>query len=136
MSLIQSLMPALNRVGLRKNPEQSASTEATPGVRPVYKINETPEAFGLTVYLPGVNRQGLTLTAEEDLLVVRGERGWKQPAEWTRLYRESSDQPYELRLNHDHAVDLEKISAELSEGVLRVTLPKAEALKPRKIAIN
>ncbi len=139
MSLLQSLIPSLTRNSLCSDAQavaDSASAENTPGIRPAYEIKETPEAFGLTVYLPGVNREGLSLTAEEDQLVIRGQRAWKQPAEWTRLYRESSDHAFELRLSHDHAVDLEKITAELRDGILSVALPKAEALKPRKIAVN
>ncbi len=139
MSLLQNILPALNRVSLRKNSDAApaaSSAETTPGIRPAYEIKETPEAFGLTVYLPGVNRDGLSLTAEEDQIVIRGTRAWKQPAEWTRLHRESSEQPYELRLSHDHSVELDKITAELRDGILRVALPKAEALKPRKIAVN
>jgi len=39
-------------------------------------------------------------------------------------------------LTHDNAVDTDKIAAELRDGVLRVSLPKVEAVKPRKIAVN
>ena len=41
--------------------------------------------------------------------------------------------PYELVLTHDNAIDVEKIVAELRDGLLRVSLPKHEAVKPRKI---
>ena len=70
------------------------------------------------------------------MVTIRGRRGWKVPAGWTALYRESADAPYELALTHDNTVDVEKIHAELKDGVLRVSLPKAEAVKPRKIAVG
>jgi HSP20 family molecular chaperone IbpA len=105
-------------------------------VRPLHEVNETAEAWGLRVYLPGVAKDGLEFTAEEGQIVIRGRRDLKSPAGWTALYRESTDAPYELVLRHDQSIDVEKIHAELKDGVLRVSLPKAEALKPRKIAVN
>jgi HSP20 family molecular chaperone IbpA len=60
------------------------------------------------------------------------------PAGWTTLHRESAapDAVYELVLTHDNAFDADKVAAELRDGVLRLSLPKIEALKPRKIAVN
>ncbi|MFT3783234.1 MAG: Hsp20/alpha crystallin family protein [Nibricoccus sp.] len=109
---------------------------STPAVKPVYDIKETPEAYGVTVQLPGVSKEGLSITAEESTLIIRGERSWKRPTGWTSLYRESSDLAYELVLEHDNSVDIEKVHAELRDGVLRVSLPKTEARKPRKIAVS
>lgn len=39
-------------------------------------------------------------------------------------------------LQHDNCIDVEKIHAELKDGVLRISLPKAEAIKPRKVTVN
>jgi HSP20 family molecular chaperone IbpA len=105
-------------------------------LKPVYEIKETPDAFGVTVYLPGVAKEGLEITAEEGQIRVVGLQAWKQPEGWTALHRESVDAPFELVLAHDNALDTEKIAAELRDGVLRVSLPKHEAIKPRKIAVN
>ena len=105
-------------------------------VKPVFEVKETPEAWGVTVQLPGVTKEGLELTAEEGVLRILGRPAWKQPAGWTALYRETTDLPYELVLTHDNAIDLDKVAAEVRDGVLRVSLPKHEALKPRKIAVN
>jgi len=129
MSRIQNLIPSITR-----KPAEREDNEPT--VRPWYEVKETPEAWGLTVYLPGVAKEGLELAAEEGVVTIRGRRGWKAPAGWTALYRESADAPYELALTHDNTVDVEKIHAELKDGILRVSLPKAEAIKPRKIAVN
>lgn len=104
-------------------------------VKPAYEIKETPEAWGLTVQLPGVTKEGLEITAEDSLVTLRARRTWRQPEGWTALYRESVDAPYALTLEHDNTVNADGIHAELKDGVLRVSLPKAEAAKPRKIAI-
>lgn len=132
MSLLTSIIPNLNRTVAHNDEAKTAA----PAVKPLYEIKEADEAFGLTVQLPGVAKDGLSITAEEGVLTIRGERGWKRPAGWTSLYRESTDLAYELVLQHDNSVDVDKIHAELRDGVLRVSLPKTEARKPRKISVS
>jgi HSP20 family protein len=88
------------------------------------------------VYLPGVSKEHLEITAEQGQIRIFGRRDWKQPAQWTPLHRESSDYAFELVLGHDRAVDADKVAAELRDGVLRVSLPKHEAIKPRKISVS
>jgi HSP20 family molecular chaperone IbpA len=134
MSLINALIPALTRTPVRRQGKSSA--ELGPTVKPIYEIKENDDAFGVTVHLPGVAKDGLELTAEEGVFRLVGRRAWKQPEAWTALYRETADVPYELVLEHDNAIDVDKIHAELADGVLRISLPKAEAIKPRKIAVN
>ena len=133
MSLFNSIVPSLTRPLARR---ENGGADLGPTVKPYYEIKETDEAWGLAVYLPGVAKEGLEITAEESQLRIVGRRAWKQPEGWTALYRESTDAPYELVLAHDNAIDAEKIHAELTDGVLRASLPKAEAIKPRKIAVS
>ena len=134
MSLIQNLVPSCtcspaDREGGRiRNPE--------PSVKPLHEVKEADEAWSLQVYLPGLAKEGLEFTAEDSLITIRGRRDWKAPVGWTVLYRESAEVPYELALRHDNSINVENIHAELADGVLRVSLPKAEAVKPRKIAVN
>ncbi len=130
MSVIRNLVPSF----ARRNSEADTSQPA--GVKPPYEIRETDEAWGLEVYLPGVGKDGLEVSAEQGLISIRGRKAWKAPGEWTALYRESVDAPYELRLEHDNTIDVDRIHAELADGVLRISLPKSEAVKPRKIAIT
>jgi HSP20 family protein len=135
MSLFNQFIPNQTpRFASRDQNNGTAPAEFT--VKPAYSISETPEAWSLTVQLPGVARDGLELTAEENLITIRGRRSWKLPEGWTQLYRESLDAPYQLVLEHGGNVDVEKIQAELKDGVLQATLPKTEAVKPRKIVIN
>lgn len=133
MSLFNTLIPSLNRTAPRRDQDTPAATQS---VSPAYDIKETTDAYGLTVHLPGVAKAGLELTVEEGTLTIRGQRGWKAPQGWTTLYRESVDLPFELVLTHDNTIDADKIHAELADGILRVSLPKAEAVKPRKITVN
>jgi HSP20 family molecular chaperone IbpA len=105
-------------------------------VKPVYEVKETADAYGLTVFLPAVTRENLEITAEEGQFRIFATHAWKKPDGWTPVYRESSDAPYELVLTHENLIDTDKVVAELKDGVLRVSLPKHEAAKPRKIAVS
>ena len=133
MSLRNTLIPSRSQDATREN---TSGSELKRTVKPTYEIKETPEAWGVTIYLPGVNKDGLELTAEEGQLRVVGQRAWKQPEGWSTLYRETPDAPYEITLTHDNAINLDAIAAEIRDGVLRISLPKHEALKPRKIAVK
>jgi len=134
MTLLNTLIPSLSR---QSAPTQSeGAPDFVQTVKPAYEVTESPDAYGVTVFLPGVNKEGLELTAEEGQFRVLGRRAWKQPEGWAAMYRESADAPYELVLTHDNAIDADKIAAELRDGVLRVSLTKHEALKPRKIAVT
>ncbi|MBS0663868.1 MAG: Hsp20/alpha crystallin family protein [Verrucomicrobia bacterium] len=133
MSLFTSIIPSLNRTPSVASEGSAAPTK--PALKPAYEVQETPEAYRLTVYLPGVTRDALELTIETDGIRIAGRRTWTRPAGWTALHRETADVGYELVLTHDNAIDADKVAAELRDGVLQVTLPKHEALKPRKITV-
>lgn len=137
--LFNQIVPRLSRA-VRRSDENAGNTAVARRseftLKPLYELKETDEAWGLVVQLPGVAKDGLELTVEEGLLRIHGRRAWHKPEGWTQLYRESADAAFELEIEHDNSVDVEKIHAELKDGVLRVSLPKTEAVKPRKIAIN
>lgn len=135
MSLLNNLIPSLGRTPAASCADGAACATSATTIQPVYDVQETAEAYRVAVRLPGVAKDALELTAENDEIRIVGRRTWTQPAGWTTLHRETPDATYELVLTHDNAVDTDKIGAELRDGVLLVTLPKSEALKPRKIAV-
>jgi len=130
MTLLRSLVPGFGR----QTTSAPAATEAR--IRPLFQVREDTHGYDVTVQLPGVAKDGLEITAQENQVTITGRRAWTAPAEWTSLYRETARANFELTLSHEGDVDAEKIGAELKDGILRLTLPKAEAAKPRKIAIN
>lgn len=134
MSLINTLIPSLDRTPAAQ--DENRPVDLGPTVKPLYEVKETPEAFGVTVYLPGVAKDGVEITAEESQVRIVGRRAWKQPEGWTALHRESADVPFELALAHDNVIDADKIVAELRDGVLQISLPKHEAVKPRKVSVS
>lgn len=131
MTLLNTLFPN-TRASTAACDEQCAAAT----VRPHYTVTAEAEAWTLKAHLPGVAKAGLSITDENGVLAIRGERAWQRPEGWTALHRESDDAAYELALRHDGAIDVEKIRAEFADGVLTATFPKAEAIKPRKIAVS
>jgi HSP20 family molecular chaperone IbpA len=123
MTLFQSLLSA----------PTGPATPAT--LRPSHQLTESEDAFALTIQLPGVARDGLDVTVEQDVLRVVGRRAWTPPAGWSALHRETSDAPFSLAVALGQAVAADRIAAELRDGVLRLSLPKAEAVRPRRITV-
>lgn len=103
---------------------------------PSYEVKESAEAFGLEILMPGVAKDAVEISIDQGELVVTGARSWKAPEGWSEIFRESSLLDFRLRLDLNDAVNVDRINAELEHGVLRVTLPKAEELKPRRIDVN
>jgi len=133
MPFLNSIIPAFSRA---PSTEKSSDNAVAPGIRPVYNVDENDDGYTVTAYLPGVSKNDLNITDEDGVLTIRGERSWKQPTGWTSLYRESSSAAFELSFQHDNVIDPDKVQAELANGVLRLTLPKTEARKPRKITVS
>jgi HSP20 family protein len=129
MSLLSSLIPSLNGGSCA-----DAGVEETR--RPRFEVNETDSAYDLTVFLPGVAKEGLEITDEGGELRVTGKRTPHAADGRVTLHRETSDASFKLVLSHENSIDAEKIGAELKDGVLRLSLAKAESAKPRKIAVN
>lgn len=132
MSFFTTLIPNRAPAARAGGAEGAAATT----VKPYYEVQESEDAYSVTAYLPGVTKENLEITVEADEFRVSGRRAWKQPEGWAARHRESADEAFELVLRHDNAVDAEKVTAELRDGVLRVALPKHEAVKPRKIAVG
>ena len=135
MSLFNNSIPSLTREPVASCADRAACAAPASVIKPAFNVQETPEAYRLTVHLPGVAKEGLELTAEDGEIRLTGRRGWTPPSGWTALHRETPDAAYELVLTHDNAIDADKITAELRDGVLHATLPKHEAVKPRKIVV-
>ncbi|MGC6424505.1 MAG: Hsp20/alpha crystallin family protein [Lentimonas sp.] len=104
--------------------------------RPHYDVSEDEEAFNVRVTLPGVNREGVDISVEDDTLTVVGTRTNQLPEGWRPLRRELADGEYRLSLHLNVAINEAKIRAKVADGILELTLPKADAVKPRKIEVS
>jgi HSP20 family protein len=101
---------------------------------------ETEQAFVVQLDLPGVAPENVDVVFDQNTLTVRGTR---QPTiqapekgELKVFFSERADGAFSRSLRFPHYVESGKIEAGYANGVLTITIPKAEASKPRKIAVN
>jgi len=98
---------------------------------------ESEKESVLEIELPGVTKEDLKISLEKDILTIAGERkaqGIPEDAKWIRS--ESVSGKFQRTIELPHPVDPKAITAELKSGILRVTLPKGEEVRPREIAIR
>ena len=103
---------------------------------PPVDICEDKDSVTLFADLPGVAKDGLNLQIDKDTMQIFGRRtaDKKDPAE--SHYTEMPLKDYYRAFTIGEEIDREKISAHLNNGVLKVVLPKAERVKPKKIDIK
>jgi len=102
---------------------------------PLANILETKDGYVLEAEMPGVNKDGLEVSVENGELTIAGRRTVVE-VPGRELYRESRAFDYRRTFELDPSIDAAKISAKIDQGVLTLHLPKAEAVKPRKITVN
>jgi HSP20 family molecular chaperone IbpA len=115
--------------------KQETPSTANRVVTPRYDVRETNDAYVLTASVPGVDKTSLETTVDGETLTILGRRAFQVPADWTPVHQEIPQADFKLVLEVDRRFNRDAIRAELSQGVLTLTLPKAEAVKPRKIEI-
>lgn len=102
---------------------------------PEVNIFETKDGYILEGDMPGVNKEGLEVTLEGNTLTIVGRRN--EPAFGApAVYRESRDGHFRRVFELDPAIDTSKISAKMEQGILKLHLPKADKVKPRKIRVT
>lgn len=110
-------------------------TAASPRRRscPLVNIAEDEGGYIVDVCIPGVAPEDIELTITARNLIIKGER--KSP-EGHYFRQERIAGVFQRTLNFNVPVDHYKVTATSKNGILRVVLPKAEAVKPRKIGIT
>lgn len=104
---------------------------------PPLDIHESKDAIELSLELPGMSRDQVEIEFDDGVLSVSGERSYTRPAEsdgYRRVERAYGRFLRSIRL--PQGVQADGISASMSDGVLTVSVPKAEEAKPKKIAIG
>ena len=104
---------------------------------PPVDIEEQPDRYTLHLELPGMRPEDVKITIEDNRLVVRGEKTRTEEQKNATYHRvERVYGTFERSFTLNHAVKADKIEATYRDGVLEVTVPKAEEAKAREIPIK
>jgi HSP20 family protein len=104
---------------------------------PLMNVYDSKEEFVIVAELPGVKKDDIRLTVDNGLLTISGERKTQstpEKAEWLRNEIQTGN--FSRVIGLPRQVNASGISAELTNGILRVVLPKAEEAKPREVKIK
>ena len=104
-------------------------------VSPEVNIFETKDGYVLEAEMPGVSKTGLEITLEGNELTITGHRQ-VEGLPGQALFRESNELDYRRVFELDPAIDTGKVAARMEQGILTLTLPKSERVKPRKISVD
>ncbi|HWM26648.1 MAG TPA: Hsp20/alpha crystallin family protein [Chthoniobacterales bacterium] len=115
----------------RTNGERQATEQF---IAPAATVFETTDGYTLEVEMPGVSKENLEMWVENNELTILGRRSTLS-VEGTLVHRESRSENFRRSFELDPSIDAAKISAKIDQGVVTLTLPKAEQVKPRKIAV-
>jgi HSP20 family protein len=115
--------------------QRSNNAQAAQFASPEVNIFETPDGYVLEAEMPGVSKAGLEITLEGNEITILGHRQVPAPS-GAPLFRESHNADYRRVFELDPAIDSTKISARVDQGVLTLTLPKSEKVKPRQVTVD
>jgi HSP20 family protein len=130
--------PLRDLLALHENVGHLVGTDA-PGWTPPVDLYETPSDFVLSAELPGLSRDQIDIHAEENRIVIRGERAAVSGREirCEQYHRvERGHGRFSRAFSLPEPIDVTRITAELKEGILTVTMPKAAERGTRRIAVS
>jgi len=104
---------------------------------PAVYIAEHDDEYLVKVELPGVNKDEVKLTLENNILTIRGEKKQEKETKKENYHRvERSYGSFQRSFTLPAAVKSDKIDASYKDGILKVSLPKAEEAKPKQIEVK
>ena len=120
---------------LTRETRESDRSQAEQFITPPASVTEIADGYMLEIEMPGVKKGSLEISVENNELTVIGRRSL--PAvEGTLIHRESRPENFRRVFELDPSIDADKISAKIDQGLVTLNLPKAEHVKPRKIAVS
>jgi len=119
-----------------QNPLETERTRNRKVYVPKVDIYETKDAMVLIADMPGVDNQSVDITLEKNVLTITGNVESTSYEGKTLAYAEYDTGDYQRAFTISDEVDQDRIEAAVENGVLRLTLPKIEKAKIRKIAIK
>jgi HSP20 family protein len=125
-----------------QNPQQAPADQnggaapRQPHVVPPVDVFENDASITLLADLPGVQRDALHVRVDGDSLVLEATATTAGPDNMQLVYGEAQCPAYRRQFTLSRELDASRIEAHLRDGVLRLTIPKAEEARPRRIQVN
>jgi HSP20 family protein len=135
----EDTMANSQELAVREKRELAAKEEKTVPGRfyvPHTDIFETNDALTLVMEMPGVVRDAIDIALKDGVLRVEGRIDFNKYRDLAPIYTEYNIGHYARSFSVPEKVDQDKISAQLEDGVLSLTLPKSQAAQPRKITLK
>jgi len=108
-----------------------------PGFQPLpVNLWETDEAWNAALILPGVEGHSLNVTVQDHTLAIEGELKFEKPAGAQTLWQEFGPATFRRSLRLGSAIDATRVEATYRDGILFLTLPKAEHARPRQVQVQ
>jgi HSP20 family protein len=120
---------------LTRETRESDRSQAEQFITPPASVTEIADGYMLETEMPGVKKDGLDISVENNELTIIGRRSLPT-VEGTLMHRESRPENFRRVFELDPSIDADKISAKVDQGLVTLTLPKAEHVKPRKITVS
>lgn len=117
-------------------PKMESSSRYPSTLTPPVDIYEDDQGIVLLADMPGVRKNTLSISFEHNELAIEGEVALNIPDNSQPIFAEMNSRRYARSFTLSRELNGDKIQADLKNGVLRVTIPKDEAFKPRKIDIS
>jgi HSP20 family protein len=136
---MEDTMAETHELAVRDKKELVSKEEKTVPARyyvPYADIYETDDALSVVMEMAGVVKDNVSVALENDVLRVEGQIDFAKYEGMEPVYTEYNVGPYARSFALSNKIDQEKISAQLEDGVLTLTLPKAKQAQPRRIAIG
>ncbi len=124
---------------MMQNLDATAEEGAIASFVPKVNTREGDDAYYVEIDLPGIKKEDIEITTEDNVLTISGERKMKDEVKENDYYKiESAYGKFSRSFTLPEKVDVEKIEAESKDGVLEVVIPKLkeEEKKPKKIEIK
>jgi len=119
---------------LLKRAKHSQNDERT--IAPHVAVRETEKDFLLQADMPGLKKEEVQVSLDHHQLVIGGSRKEDIPKGYSVLYQERTPVNYRRTLAVNTEIDQEHMKAAYENGVLSLTLPKSERVKPKKITVQ
>jgi HSP20 family protein len=104
---------------------------------PAMDIVEQENEIVVNAELPGMKKEDVKITFEKNVLTISGERKSAELPEKAKvLLNESRSRAFDRSVRFGFEIDAEKISAEMNNGILTITMPKTDEVKAKEIPIN